>query len=430
MNFGDFFASLGGIWTRLWNNFIFNFTNAYKVEGCHELEENIMGLTIGYVTLSYIGFKIKYINESAFKAIKISNPEITSLSQLIGKDFLELYSSNIYEKNEVIDSIKDCINSGNPSYTHKQKIIEEGKEKYTKTIFQPVLGKNNKVKKLNVIGIDITDEEIANKEMSKSFKAQEEIFVSISHELKTPINLIFSAAQLLNIHIKSEDLEDKGHKIEKSSKIITQNCYRTIKLINNILDVSKIEGGFYELSLKNKNIVNVIDNIVESVSYYIKDKELSIIFDPKMEEKIIALDLYKFERIMLNLISNAIKFSKAKGIILIDIIDKGKFVEISVEDKGIGIDKKNIDGIFDKFKQENKSSNFKAGGTGIGLHLVKSIVDLYGGSISVESTINKGSKFIVSLPSITVDGSTYTQEDCNNEDRVEMIKFELSDIYT
>lgn len=435
MNVNNFFAPIGGFWNRVWRNFIFKLTNvdtedSFKVEGYRALEESIRGLAINYVTLSHIDFKIKYINNSAFEAIKKSNPHITSLLQLVGKDFFEFYSSNVYERNEIVTNVKNCIEMKHNSYVHKQKIIEEGKVKYIKTVFQPMFDKNNQVKKLNVIGIDITDEDMANEQMSKSLKDQEEVFVNISHELKTPINLIFSASQLLNLHIKSEDLKNKRHQIENNSKIITQNCYRTIKLINNILDTSKIEGGFYELNLKNKNIVNVIDDIVGSISEYIKDKELRIIFDPEIEEKIIALDLYKFERIMLNLISNAIKFSKANGVILVSLVDKEEFVEVSVKDNGIGIEKECLDSIFDKFKQDKGSLNCKAEGTGVGLHLVKSIAELYGGNISVESTVNVGSKFTLTLPSRTVDEESYIKEEYNHNDRVEMIQFELSDIYS
>ena len=151
--------------------------------------------------------------------------------------------------------------------------------------------------------------------------------------------------------------------------------------------------------------------------------------DPTVEEKIMGLDLYKFERIMLNLISNAIKFSNDDGIIFIDLIDKDTSVEISVKDQGIGIDRDNLENIFNKFKQEDKSLNRNTEGTGIGLSLVKSMVELHEGRIDVESTLNVGTKFTINLPVKIIEETVIVDSDYNAEDRVEMIKFELSDIY-
>ena len=170
-----------------------------------------------------------------------------------------------------------------------------------------------------------------------------------------------------------------------SINIIKQNCYRFTKLVNNIIDVSKIESGFLKLNLSNENIVNIIENIVQSVSDYIKVKGLNIVFDTNTEEKIIACDPDKVERIIINLISNAIKFTNASGSIFVNIIDKGDTVEISVKDTGIGMDKKHLNNIFKRFHQVDKSLSRNTEGSGIGLSLVRSIVKLHGGKISAES---------------------------------------------
>ena len=342
------------------------------------------------------------------------------------KDF---YYVDPKDKDEFLSNIEDIVRGKSSKYVYKERILVGGKIDYVKTIFQPIFNENKEIENISCLGMYITDEELANQQMAESLKAQEEIFTNTSHELKTPINLIFSACQLLDFYLNTEDIKNRRDKVKHNNQIIKQNCYRTIKLINNILDVSRIEQGFYELNLENRNVVNVVEDIVASVSNYIKDNKLKIIFDPEVEEKIIALDLYKFERIMLNLISNAIKFSKDKGTIFISLADRGNTVEISVKDQGIGIDKKNIKNIFNKFKQENKSLNRKAEGTGIGLSLVKSIVELHKGSIDLESTVGVGSKFIINIPSKIVDNPVMLQDELIFENRVEMIKFEFSDIY-
>ena len=118
-----------------------------------------------------------------------------------------------------------------------------------------------------------------------------------------------------------------------------------------------------KLNLSNNNIVEVVEEIVMSVTNFTESKGLNIIFDTDIEEKIIACDPEKIERIVLNLISNAIKFSNDGDEIFVDIKDKNEFVEISVKDNGVGIEKKNLDMIFDRFKQVDKSLSRNAEGT-------------------------------------------------------------------
>ncbi len=260
-------------------------------------------------------------------------------------------------------------------------------------------------------------------------KSQGEFLVNISHELKTPLNVIFSTVQLFDMYCSNGSLDEKKDSIVKYIESIKQNCYRLSKLINNIVDVSKIEAGFFKLNLSNNNIVEVVEEIVISVTNFTDSKGLNIIFDTDTEEKIIACDPDKIERIVLNLISNAIKFSDYGGEIFIDIKDKNDFVEISVEDNGIGIEEKNLNMIFDRFKQVDRSLSKNVEGTGIGLSLVKSIAELHGGSVRVESEFGKGSKFTIMLPSETIfdENMLYSS---NVKSANESIRVELSDIYS
>ena len=235
--------------------------------------------------------------------------------------------------------------------------------------------------------------------MEKSLKAQEEFLTNISHELKTPLNVIYSTIQLFNMYCKNGSLDQNKDSIFSYINSMMQNCYRLSKLINNIVDLSKIEAGFFELSLSNYNIVEIVEEIVNSVAAYTDIKGLNIIFDTDIEEKIIACDPEKIDRIVLNLISNAIKFSDAGNEIFVNIKDKDEFIEISIKDNGIGIENDQLDIIFNRFKQVDKSLSRNAEGTGIGLSLVKALVEMHQGTIYVESEIGKGSKFTFELPS-------------------------------
>ena len=269
---------------------------------------------------------------------------------------------------------------------------------------------------------------IANTELTIANKAQGEFLVNISHELKTPLNVIFSTAQLFDMYCKSGSLDDKKDSIIRYIDSMKLNSYRLSKLINNIVDLSKIEAGFFKLSLSNNNMVQVLEDIVMSVTTLTDSKGLNIIFDTDIEEKIIACDTEKIERIVLNLLSNAIKFSDEGDEIIVDIKDQKEFVEISVKDNGIGIENEHLDMIFDRFKQVDRSLSRNTEGTGVGLSLVKTIIVLHGGSIGAESEFGKGSKFTVMLPSRIVlqENMIYTNKmKCKNDN----IRVELSDIY-
>jgi len=217
-------------------------------------------------------------------------------------------------------------------------------------------------------------------------------------------------------------------KIITNKDLIKQSSYRVSKMINNIVDLSKIESGFFKLDLSNVNIVEVVEKIVMDVTNFADIKNLNIIFDTDIEEKIIACDQEKIERIILNLISNAIRFSNEGDEIFVDVKDKNEFVEISVKDNGIGIEEKNLDIIFDRFKQVEKSLSRNTEGTGIGLSLVKSIVELHGGSIYAESELQKGSKFTVKLlyKNVFNENMLYNNKVISES---ESIQLELSDIY-
>lgn len=275
---------------------------------------------------------------------------------------------------------------------------------------------------------DVTKEMRAKIELENNMRMQEEFFLNISHELKTPLNVIYTTIQLFDLYIKNGSLVENRDKFHKYINIIKQNCYRQIKLVNNLVDLSKIQSGFFKLHLSNQNIVNIIENIVQSVSEYVETKGLKIVFDTNIEEKIIVCDPTNIERVMLNLISNAIKFSTIGDEILVEVFEKGDNIQISVKDTGIGINEVDLQEIFKRFKQVDKSLSRNAEGSGIGLCLVKSIVELHGGTINVESQIDKGSKFIIELPNKTIEVPYEKKKNINS--KIETINIEFSDIYS
>ncbi|PAB56746.1 histidine kinase [Anaeromicrobium sediminis] len=261
----------------------------------------------------------------------------------------------------------------------------------------------------------------------KRNKVQAQFFANLSHDLKTPLNLIFTSMQMLELHWNGT-LENPN----KYINIMRQNCYRLIKLINNTTDITKFDSGFSHIKLKDYNIIRVVEDISLSVVEYIEHKGIKIVFDTDIEEKIIACDPEKIERIMLNLLSNAAKFTKEGGVIWVNIYDKVENIHISVKDTGPGIPQEKQKIIFDRFMQINNSHIQEHEGSGIGLSVVKSLVEMHKGKISCISEYGKGSEFIIELPVINISKERDIYEQITNQDQndfIEKINIEFSDIY-
>ncbi|APC39852.1 sensor histidine kinase [Clostridium estertheticum] len=280
----------------------------------------------------------------------------------------------------------------------------------------------------NCMHKQIKKKDEVNEDLQKVLTSQEEYITSISHELKTPLNVILSAAQLLDMYSDSGLLYENKKSTIKHIDSIKQNAYRLSKFINNIIDLSRIESGIFKLNLSNNNIVEIVEDMVIAVTEFTKSRGLNIIFDTDVEEKIIACDPEKVDKVVLNIISNAIKFSSDGGQIFVNIKNDIEFVEISVEDNGIGIDTKYFNSIFNKYSQIDKSLSRNAEGTGVGLTLVKSIVELAGGSINVESELGIGSKFTVRFPSKQVLNEKIQSNNAMRNEK-QNVKVEFSDVY-
>ncbi|WP_435787739.1 PAS domain-containing sensor histidine kinase [Clostridium sp.] len=411
-----------------------NMTDYFKREDAIRSQYKLLNKIIDtfdlpVVRISCPDLKVVDINKKAFSIIKLLKPDILSISQLTQKKLEDLFE--IYEQLETSKCylyINQVIRDKETKYLNKKEILLNGTQTYWNVIFEPMFKTDGEIQEILIIVIDVTAEIKYNIIMEKALKLQGEFLVNISHELKTPLNVIFATAQLFDLYCKNGSLDDKKNSIVKYIASIKQNSYRLSRLINNIVDLSKIEAGFYKLNLSNNDIVVIVEDIVMSVTNFIDAKGLNIIFDTDIEEYIIACDPEAIDRIVLNLISNAIKFSDVGDEIFVSIKDKNEFIELSVKDNGIGIEDKNLDMIFDRFNQVDKSLSKNSEGTGIGLSLVKSIAELHGGSIYVESEFGKGSKFTVKLPSKNIinESKLYTSKlPVTNEN----IRVELSDIY-
>ncbi len=287
------------------------------------------------------------------------------------------------------------------------------------------------IAKNQVEALSVKSEETSRRveELMAYDKVKTDFFANMSHELRTPLNVICSTIQLLKSLEGSKNLSDE--KIKYYINIMNQNSLRLLRLINNIIDTTKIEGDYIGLHLKNGDIVYIVEEISQSVAEYIKSHGITLIFDTDIEEKIIAFDEEKIERIILNLLSNAVKFTERNGKILVNIFDKGEFIEISVKDTGAGIPKDKLEFIFERFAQIDKSTSRQNEGSGIGLALVKSLVEMHEGKIHANSENGKGSEFIITLPVrvVSTEENSIKNKEVFETKYEENLSIEFSDIY-
>ncbi|MGH4050143.1 MAG: hybrid sensor histidine kinase/response regulator [Clostridium sp.] len=288
-----------------------------------------------------------------------------------------------------------------------------------------------KERKMNIFLKQQAEELKAAKNAAEAANEAKDMFLAnISHELRTPLNILLGASQLTKYYLENDEVLDR-EKIKTKTKTQVQNCYRLIRLVNNLIDITKIDSGNFTLNKSTYNIISVVETIVTSVVGHASLKNIKITFDTDIEEIMMDCDLDAIERIMLNLLSNAIKFTSEHGNIYVNISNNNNKIKIKIKDSGIGISLDKQQSIFERFKQVDKLLTRRSEGTGIGLNLVKSLIEMHGGTIQVNSEYLKGSEFIVEIPIVKNSNVEISQNSSSNifSDVVSKTKVEFSDIY-
>jgi signal transduction histidine kinase/ligand-binding sensor domain-containing protein/DNA-binding response OmpR family regulator len=216
-------------------------------------------------------------------------------------------------------------------------------------------------------------------------------FANISHEFRTPLTLILEPVKQI-----SEIVEDD--KIRSDLQIVHKNANRLLGLVNQLLDISKLESGTMKLQTIYQNIVPLLKALALSFTSYAERKRIALRFNSTEDEILVYLDEEKIEKIVTNVLSNAFKFTPEGGSIEVAVTKDDENVNVRISDTGIGIPNDKIPKIFDRFYQVDGSHTREQEGTGIGLSLTKELVELHKGTIKIESEEGKGSTFIVSIP--------------------------------
>ena len=259
---------------------------------------------------------------------------------------------------------------------------------------------------------DILHEEELEKaaiEARMANEAKTRFLFYMSHDIRTPMNAIIGFADLLEKH-----LDDKKRVIDYISKIKHSSSF-LLSLINYVLEMARIESGKATLKTETgdlKNLVNTLNDVFEPS---IEEKKLQYTCNLKVENPYVHCDKTKLREILLNVISNSIKYTPEGGSVTVDITEEGhdaekkvSFYRFTIEDTGIGMSKEYLPHIFEEFSRENTSTESKVIGTGLGLPIVKSLVDLMGGTIEVSSEVTVGTKTIIILPFLV------SEEECKD----------------
>ena len=271
-----------------------------------------------------------------------------------------------------------------------------------------------------------------NKTKLKKTKNKMDLIGKLSHEFKTPLNLIFSSVQMLKLYnknsCKKSSKNETSNKIDKYTEIISQNSYRMLRLVNNLIDLVKIDVNSYNLDFKNIDIVKLVKDTTDSVKDYIDHKNRKIEVNSKIKKRIIKCDPISIERVLLNLLSNAVKFTNKGDKIIVELAEKEDMIVISVIDFGVGMKKEELKYIFDEFNQVDDTLSKNSEGSGLGLSIVKAIIEKHNGDIQVESEFGKGTKFSIFLPDKKLEDEEIIENIYDENSDLNRTALELSDL--
>lgn len=380
------------------------------------------------------GDKITFINQSGVNLIGYNSPQ-----EVIGQSiFRFVHEDNMHIAYQQMERTQKNLNV--PGLPFELKLALEDGETIDVEVINIGFMDGNNVSIMSVIR-DITERK-RNEELKKTIeenarllteameydKIKNEFFANISHELRTPLNVILGILQLLIIYSDKE--AGKFRNMDRYLNMMKQNCYRLLRLVNNLIDITKIDAGFFQMKLRNNDIVRIVEDITLSVADYVEEQGLTLEFDTNMEGKIISCDPDQMERIILNLLSNSIKFTSPGGKISVFLDEADDNIEIRIKDTGIGIPEDKLEYIFERFRQVDKSLTRDHEGSGIGLSLVKSLVEMHEGTISVTSQEDYGTEFTIKIPAKKDIYGDEEETVIEEGAHIERIKVEFSDIYS
>lgn len=335
----------------------------------------INSITDGVLVVNKSGEAVLY-NPAALKFLSLTN--------IVIEDFI--IDKLPGEISALVNKILDTQNFENKSYSIQSE-LKPSKELFVEATASPVSHPDG-----SLAGVVVVLKDISGLKKIEMLKNQ---FVSmVSHELKAPIAAVYGFLKLFTDETIKLSAE-QGQEYLQRSLIRLDGL---LKMVNDLLDISRIEMKAVQRELKLVNVNEVIKNILDLFQFDIKKKNLEVYFQSESNEEIVTADEQEIQRIFNNLISNAIKYNKENGTISIDVKNSKNYIITTIKDSGIGLKQEEKAKLFNEFFRAKNEKTKNISGTGLGLSIVKRIVDSYSGKIEFESEYGEGTTFNVFLP--------------------------------
>lgn len=286
---------------------------------------------------------------------------------------------------------------------HYAQELQNEKDNLTKLNQQLEIQKEILNEKSNELSQQNQELEVQKEQLNEVNKLKTSFLSNMSHELRTPLNSVIALSGVLSRKLKDQISEEEYSYLD----VIQRNGKNLLTMINDILDISRIEAGKEEIDITSFNLCECVNEVVEMIKPQILEKNLELDLAKGDCHVDMRSDIKKVKHIVQNIISNAVKFTE-KGKISISLSQVDQMIHLNIQDTGIGIKKEHLKHIFDEFRQADSGTARKYGGTGLGLSIAKKYAELLGGYIKVESEENKGSIFSIILP-IHSDGNIDTK---------------------
>jgi two-component system phosphate regulon sensor histidine kinase PhoR len=332
------------------------------------------------VLIENIGAGLILIDSRGY--INLINKGYKKIFNVDPNDYLNHLYYEVIEHQEVCKLVEEIfITEQNVS---KQLVLPLGIERrYFDVYGVPIIGTNNVWKGVLLVFHDITD-------IKKLENMRKDFVANVSHELKTPVTSIKGFSETLLDGAMNDE-----HALKEFLNIILKESDRLQTLINDLLELSKIEKQDFKLNITQLDILQTLKDVVALLSNKALEKNINLQLNCAVDQVMLEADVHRIKQVFINLIGNALAYTPKNGHVSVDVQEFEQYVQIIVKDTGIGIEKTEIPRIFERFYRVDRARSRESGGTGLGLAIVKHIVEAHRGQIKVKSVLGKGSEFTI-----------------------------------
>jgi signal transduction histidine kinase/ActR/RegA family two-component response regulator len=318
----------------------------------------------------------------------LGKPILDALPEVAAQGYVELLDK-VYASGEAFSAV------GAP-YQYAGGADGAPMTRYLDFVYQPIKDADGKVSGIFVTGVDMTTRALAEAALRDADRRKDEFLAMLAHELRNPLAPIRNAAELISRRGSADPTT--GH----AAEIVRRQTSQLTRIVDDLLDVSRISMGRIELKRESLLLSDVIERAIETVAPLLREKQHQITTQSGLEPVHVIGDLARLVQSFANVMSNAAKYTPPGGLIRIQVVPRGDSVGVEISDNGVGIAPEFLPRLFELFSQSNRTLDRAQGGLGIGLSVVKKIVEMHGGEVSGRSEgVGRGSTFEITLPRVT-----------------------------